>query len=772
MRILNRYILKEIASHSLLGLLVFTFVIFIPQVGSLLEIVVRHNLPASDILTLFMLPIPKILVMTIPMSVLVGTLIGLSRMAADGEVTAMRASGIGLGQFVRPVMAFGLLGWGLTLWMSLGIGPRAERELIRMEIGLKTSQVPYVIQPRVFLEQFPNLLLFLEDVTSSRSRWSGVFIADTSQRDAVKITLAERGILVNDVGPDHLTLHLQHGTTHEFDPHHPEQYSVISFTETDIPLPLDAPGRAPSERQAVSTLSVPELLERTRDARERQAAFVELHYRLALPVASLVLPLVGISLGLSSHKGGRGVGVVLTILLVFVYYIVMAFGLGFSRQGRWSPLIGVWLANYVFALTGVLLLTQLRRIRRHVEVMLAWLEEIGRRTKRWLHLRRYRSRATSQGLPSRSAPSSRPLFQILDTYVLRGWTFYFLILLVAFAGIYIIVDFFQLLGDIIRNHVTARVVFDYYRFLLPQVIYYPVFPLSVLVATLVNFGLLTKSNELTAVKSTGVSLYRISAPILLVAGLLSVGMFFIGDEYLPETNQRQDALRNQIKGRPPQTHYRPDRQWIFGKSNRIYNYRFFDSDRDVFANPQVFEFDSQTFRITRRIYATRAFWEAPVHGWVMENGWVRDLDGDQVTSYMPFSVATFRELNEEPSYFKKEVKPSAQMSAVELKEYINELRQSGFDVVRLWVQFHRKFAFPLMGFVVALIGIPFSFTTGSKGALSGIALSLGIAMAFWALSSLFEAMGNLNQLPPTVAAWSPDVLFGLGGVYLLLRVRT
>jgi len=93
-------------------------------------------------------------------------------------------------------------------------------------------------------------------------------------------------------------------------------------------------------------------------------------------------------------------------------------------------------------------------------------------------------------------------------------------------------------------------------------------------------------------------------------------------------------------------------------------------------------------------------------------------------------------------------------------------------VVRLSVQFYRKFSFPLIAFVVTLIGIPFALTTGGRGAISGIALSIGIGIIYWSLSSLFEAMGNLHQLPPVVAAWSPDLLFGLGGAYLLLRVRT
>ncbi|MGH9469514.1 MAG: LptF/LptG family permease, partial [Terriglobia bacterium] len=104
--------------------------------------------------------------------------------------------------------------------------------------------------------------------------------------------------------------------------------------------------------------------------------------------------------------------------------------------------------------------------------------------------------------------------------------------------------------------------------------------------------------------------------------------------------------------------------------------------------------------------------------------------------------------------------------------YIRVLRQSGFDVVRLSVEFYRKFSYPLAALVITLIGIPFAFSVGRRGALSGIALSLGIAVAFWSISSLFEAMGNLSQLPPAVAAWSPDILFTIGGAYLLLRVRT
>jgi LPS export ABC transporter permease LptG len=580
-------------------------------------------------------------------------------------------------------------------------------------------------------------------------------------------------MLVNEPGSAGLTLHLKEGSTHETDPQHPQQYSVISFTETAIPIPLEETGVAPSEPQTPSSWSLQELVEKLRSPPERQAARVELHYRLALPVASLVLALVGLPLGLYTRKGGKAAGLMLTILLVFAYYILMAFGRSLSMQRYLDPAVGLWIANLVFAIGGVVMMAHLRRVRLHLQFIQDWLVELGRRFE---PSPSQKARADAPpARPARPAVSNR-LFQILDIYIFQGWVFYFLILLVTFTGVYMVFDFFQLLGDMVRNQVHARVVIDYYRFLLPQVVYL-MLPLSILVATLVNFGLLTKTNQITAIKSAGISLYRISLPILFMAALLSLGMFVLDDQYLPKMNQRQDALRNQIKGKPAQTFYRPDRQWIFGENSRIYNYRFFDPDRNIFANLSVFEFDQKTFRMTRRIYATRAFWEEPMRDWVLENGWMRELQGDRVTAYLPFSVATVQGLTheataEEPPYFKKEMKPSAQMSARELSRYIDELSQSGFDVVRLSVQLYGKFAFPLIAFVVALIGVPFSFTTGRKGAVSGIALSIGIAIVYWSVSSLFDAMGNLNQLPPAVAAWSPDVLFGLGGVYLLLRVRT
>ncbi len=183
MRILTRYILKETFSHSLLGLLVFTFVIFIRQLGNLLELVVRHNVPLHDTATLFLLPVPSILMMTIPLAVMVGTLIGLSRMAADGEVIAARATGIGVSAFVRPVMILALTGWAVTLWMAL-VDRSAGRSQDEPHGNRPESQSGSLRNPAPSVHRaIPQSLLYLEDVTGSRSSWRGVFIADMTQHN-------------------------------------------------------------------------------------------------------------------------------------------------------------------------------------------------------------------------------------------------------------------------------------------------------------------------------------------------------------------------------------------------------------------------------------------------------------------------------------------------------------------------------------------------------------------------------------------------------------
>ena len=342
----------------------------------------------------------------------------------------------------------------------------------------------------------------------------------------------------------------------------------------------------------------------------------------------------------------------------------------------------------------------------------------------------------------------------------------------AFVMLLLVFTLFELLGDILRNAFPPLTVGSTCSNVTPYFLYYPIAPMSMLLAVLVTFGLLQRSNEITAIKATGISLYRVVVPVL-VASALVAGVLFLSDQfYLPYTNKRQDELRNRIKGKPAQTYLRPDRKWIFGQHSDIYYYQFFDPDRDIFGGVSVFQFDPQTFQITHRITAERAHWSGAMDRWVYEQGWERSLSGSVIEDYRKFDAATYPQLAEVPAYFKKEVKQSSEMSYEELRRYIRDLEQSGFDVVRLRVQLHKKIAYPLITLVMAVFAIPFALSAGKRGALAGVATAIGIGVVYWTISGLFEAMGNLSQLPPGIAAWSPDLVFGFIGGYLILRMPT
>ena len=191
------------------------------------------------------------------------------------------------------------------------------------------------------------------------------------------------------------------------------------------------------------------------------------------------------------------------------------------------------------------------------------------------------------------------------------------LVLLSFSTLFIIFTFFELIGDIIRNKTPLVTVGDYLLNLIPFILY-QVTPLCALVAVLVTFGALSRSSEITAMKATGVSLYRVVAPVLVLTLFISAGLFAFDEFYLPAANRRQEALRSVIKDKPAQTFLRPDRKWISGQTTaagqpaRIFYYQYFDADRNAFANLTVFEFEPNTFNLKRRIFATSARWNPDV----------------------------------------------------------------------------------------------------------------------------------------------------------------
>src|SRR5947209_2966046 len=292
MRILTRYILKEVLSHALIGVVVFTFVLFTRDLGRILDLVARASAPIPSVAEIFFFTVPVALTYTIPMGVLVGILIGLSRLAADSEITAMRASGIGVWSFLRIISVFVLAAWFFALVNGLYVAPRSQAALAHLQNRLKGSQVSFEVQPRVFYEGFPNIVLYVQDVKSASGAaiWKGVFFADISTPASPRITLAQEGILLSE-RPDMLHLHLKNGSTHETDPKLPDHYQISTFQETDIPITVpSAENKAEHEPPTMGELSTYDLWRQQSKVDPITARWymIEFNRRYALSTACVV----------------------------------------------------------------------------------------------------------------------------------------------------------------------------------------------------------------------------------------------------------------------------------------------------------------------------------------------------------------------------------------------------------------------------------------------------------------------------------------------------
>ncbi len=775
MRTLGRYIFREIISSSLIGMALATSIIFLQGVGKLFEVLVRSSPQPATVLYLFALSLPPLLPLTIPFGTLVGILVGLGRLATDGEITAMRAAGCSSRKVVLPVMLFAFIAMVVAGVMTLRLTPLSVRISKDVLEKLSASQVSADIEPRVFDEDFPNTILYVGDVRPGTVVvWHNVFLADLTppeQRTSGMgdkatgplITVAQEAIAVPDPVHNRLQLSMRNAGNHEMGK---DLKGYDSFSPV-VAQALYASPPVPGARKPFSEMNTRELSRYSAHGADWVEARIELHRRLALPIACLVLALVGIPLGVSSRKGGKSGGYVTAVFLAFFcYYLAFITLVSLARQRALPVEVALWLPNAAFLLAGLIFVARMETPGGR--------DLVGAlRDSLVVSLNRLRRRFVAEGGPGTRARVFRwPLLpQILDTYILTSFIFYFTVVLASFVSMSQIYNFFELLGDIVRNQISLTKVFTYLLFLTPQLIY-KTLPISVLVGVLVTFGVLTKHNEVTAFKACGVSLHRLAIPILVASAVLSGALFAFDHYYVPEANRRQDALRNEIKGRAVQTYLSPERKWIFGKGPRIYYYKFFDRDEDVMGGVIVYELEPNTYKLVRQISAERAHWQASLQTWVFENGWRRDFHGNTSIPLTAFQAETFPELNEPPSYFLKEVKQDSQMNFRELDSYIRDLQQSGFNTVKLRVQFYQKFSAPLFVLIMAMISIPFGFLVGNRGAMAGIGVSIGIAIAYWGIGLLFEKIGNVNQLPPAIAAWSPDALFSLTGLYLLLRMRS
>jgi lipopolysaccharide export system permease protein len=775
MRRIQRYVLRECLSPTILGLCVYVLLFLVKILFDLAELAIRKHVALSLLLRFLLLAIPNLLVLTIPVAVLLGVLIGMGRLSREGELTALRACGVSYLQILPPILVLGVLGGAITGYNSLFLVPKTRFAQHRLNAELlMTTDLVRSLKARVFYQSIPGILLYTDRISPS-GMLRDVILVQTEQDDkegGQTFTLARKARLEQDAEGGIRVL-LQRGETHSFDPEDPRLYQRSEFEKQVLARPPDPEmlafvdtlrGGLKRNHNEMSTRAVRQALRLPPGdpngfpEKRKPRVLVEYHRRFALPVGCLIFALLGFPLGIVTKKGGRSSGFALSLGVVLGYWLLLTSVENLAREGAMPPWLAVWLPN-ILCFTGSLLL-------------LAWLvrdRRLGVRLPSWLRWPSLRRSGPGPHPRLRRAAGSRPsrVSGRLDWYLIEHFGRAFILVLSSFYLIYFLADLRTLLDDIAgRDDLTFSVIASYFGMASPGMILAGL-PLATLFGALLSLGLLERNNEITAMKAAGISLYRVSAPVLLVSIGLGAVHFLVTDYVLPASNTRAAELRAKIRGIQRGSAFGP-RQWIFGQERRLYNFAIYRKAREEYQGVTIYRLSEDWSSLQERIEARTARWDG--RQWVMANGWIRSFDG---------SAEIFRSFDEErftfpetPEYFNREVRTPQQMSFQELQGYISDLRQSGYEVQELQVALYEKLSMAAVPFVLVLLGLPYAFRMGRRGSLSGVGMALVIVMVYYLFLAAFRQLGGVGLVPPLLAALSPDLIFASLGTVQLLSLRT
>jgi LPS export ABC transporter permease LptG len=768
--LIPRYIVGAMAPYILLSLVLLTAILFAQQAARLAELIIYTDLPVSLLGRISAALLPGVLIFSIPLATLAGIIIGFSRMGSDSEIVAMRAAGVGSWTMIWPALVIGVVATCATSYLHLKEAPEAARDLERVALQGMLAKLDSPVEPRTF-NTLPRYVIYVRDGNKDLGTWGRVFIFGEKPDRSTEIYTARSGRI--DSSGEQSELVLTDVLSTKFPPATAEDEPAASSNTSDSQKSYVV------ERFAQLRFSINtgrgEIIKRlnARDTnadsmdwsnlRERVAsgtpeqqkeAIRILNRRGALSTAPLFFSLLAAALGLRIRRGGRSIGVILALVVVIVYYLISLLGESFARVGTVSPYIGPWLATvFIFALSVLFLFVT--RIP-----FVSFGSILSRRSKE--------SKAVSspkqgahRGLISFGFPS------LMDATLFRSLALSFIVCFVSLAAIFNIFTLFELWRFIAVSKAGAGLVAQYLLFLLP-LITVELFPATMLISVLVTYALLARRQEAIAWWASGQSVYRLMLPGFFFALLVAFGSWLVQEHVMPESNLKQDALRARIRGGEARAITRTGLQWLAStETRRFYSYEF-AADGSL-IEPTIYELDADAVHLAQVVSGKSGAWVDPTHLRI-SNAETLALDGMEVERKLQEEI-TFSGV-ESPAVFKPTIDKPSHLSSRDLRSYLTAAKRRGMDVSTLAVSLQRKYAGPFGIVIMALIGMPLAVSFGRKGTVIALCAAVVVGIAYWAVGGGFQQLGNHGLLRPSVAGWSPLVIFAAAGTYFLSRVRT
>ena len=804
MKTLDRYVIREILPPFFLSLVIFTFILEIPPVMRDIERLVAKGVSWGTAARILLTLVPQGLGLTIPMATLTGILIGLGRLSGDREAVALLACGVSPYRLLRPILAFAGATTLATLYVMLQAIPDANQTFREITFDLISKRVATDIRPRVFFEEFPGFVLYIRDEDpATPGVWKDVLVANTTRPEAPTVYMANRGRVVIDRAQQSVQLVLESGA--RYSAGNPGQSGVYEFAK-EVTVPLD-PKTVFQRQDLPRTVTEKSIAELRADAQRRllkegYSPHPEIMYtqqKFSIPAACLVFAIIGLALGLTSARDTKMAGFVIGLVVVFIYYALLEVGAAQTRgyyrgieeaarqaknpslliNANWAfAYLARWWPNIIMGAFGLTaLIWRARFAQRGLPVNIPL--RMPQLPARW----QPRSDAPMSAQPR---PAAKPITRgqrvvivvkiprlripggmgVLDRYISR---LYLRVLTLSFAGLlglFYISTFVDKAEKVFKGDATTGQVLALMGYMTPEFVYF-VIPLAVLIGTLITFGMLSRTSELTVMKACGISLYRTALPVLVMSVVAAGVLFALEQRVLAHSKRKAEVIDATIRKLPTRTFNPINRRWIVARDGSIYHYAYYDPQQRVLTSLSMYKPRENEWRLASHTYAGSAAYTSTA--WMANRGWERDYRSDPAT-YREFER---RELPlEAPEYFGSETPIAQFMTVPELQAHIADLKASGFNWTPLAVELQRKLAFPFVTVVMTLLAVPFGVTTGRRGALYGIGIGIAIALAYWVMLHVFLAIGGAGLLPPFLAGWSANIIVAGTAAFLFLNTRT
>ena len=761
--LISKYLIQSVLPYFIFSWLLLSVILFVQQGSRYSDIFFTVNIPRQLVWQLTMALVPSVIAFTVPMAVLIGVIIGLSKMQGDSELIAVRAAGVGNLQLTIPIVLLGIVLSLFTFLINLYGVPFAAGIVRRVALQTALYKLESPIEPGVFNTEINGFTIYVKGGDLEKGTWKNIFIYnEDKQNKLVRLITSKNGRIDSNNESSELVLDNAVVNTISTNENNNTEKKLVTENVRQIRFAIQTKRGELIERlskteETPEELGLNELAQYAgkKEGKEKIEAQILFQRRIVLSMTPLIFAILGTALVLRFNRGGRGFGIFLALISLIVFYLIALLGEQLARTNQ----ISVLTASLIPVVVSIF--------------FISWFFLSNRYTlKKSIFPFRKQFKLS---FPSNLKNISRRNFYIdvttgiLDLDITLSLLKYFFLTFAFLTSIYMIFTAFELWKFAGETTNGLTLLIEYLIFLIPF-IYIQLAPSALMIATLATFVIKSRQNEVVTWTAAGRSVYRLLYPCFAVMILIGFTNWGIQEYVAPKTNLVQDELRALIRSRGNASK-KEGKFWV-ANDKRIYSFEMGkdakekSDEEQAVKNLTIYEFSDDDARLSAIYKSDEAVWEkdsiklsGKTEKTIWENGKGEVLQA--ASGEIAESSNPFKDLYEQPSH----------LNSAQTKEQIKNT-ESKSEQRNFAVALEKKRTTPFLPFIITLFTAPFALSLSRKGKVLTVGYAIGIWLLFMGVTSAFEQFGLNGFVSPEIAVWSPLFLFSMIGLYLLSKVKT